>query len=141
MLDDYAGTEMGSLDDYSDAAPQGKSMSVNGITTFLLHVAQCITFNQINRVKTILIANASPKSYCSSLGFKGIKDFSNYPNFEESCKRFHYELGKSKADQKKTIVLQFLQTIPRRVTFLNYDRINLNIHKNVFRNLYVDPTS
>ena len=42
---------------------------------------------------------------------------------------------------RKTIGLQCLQTIPRRVTFLHDDRINLNIHKNVFRNLYVDPTS
>ena len=43
--------------------------------------------------------------------------------------------------RKKTISLQCLQTIPRRVTFLHDDLINLNIHKNVFRNLYVDPTS
>ena len=35
MLVDYAVTEMGSLDDYSDAAPQGKSMRVNGITKFI----------------------------------------------------------------------------------------------------------
>ena len=40
MLVDYEVTEMGSLDDYLDAAPQGKSMRVNGITTFLLYVAQ-----------------------------------------------------------------------------------------------------
>ena len=46
MLVDYAVTEMGSLDDYLYAAPQGKSMRGNGITTFLLHVAQCITFNK-----------------------------------------------------------------------------------------------
>ena len=45
MLVYSSDTEMGSLDDYSDAAPQGKSMRVNGITTFLLHVAQCIIFN------------------------------------------------------------------------------------------------
>ena len=50
MLVDYAVTEMGFLDDYSDAAPQGKSIRWNGITTFLLHVAQCIIFNQTNRV-------------------------------------------------------------------------------------------
>ena len=50
MLVDYAVTEMGSLDDYSDAAPQGKSMRGNGITTFLLHVAQFIIFNQTNCV-------------------------------------------------------------------------------------------
>ena len=61
---------MGLLDSYSDAAPQGKSMRGNGITTFLLHVAQCIIFNQTNRVKTILIADASLKSFYSRLGFK-----------------------------------------------------------------------
>ena len=58
----------------------------------------------------------------------------------EACKKFHYESGKSKADQKITIGLKCLQTIPRRVTFLHDNQINLNIHKNVFRNLYVDPT-
>ena len=63
------------------------------------------------------------------------------PNSEEARKRFHYESGKSKANQKKTIGLQCVQTIPRRVIFLHDNRINLNIHKNVLRNLYVDPTS
>ena len=46
MLVDYAVIEMGFLDDYSGAAPQGKIMRGNGITTFLLHVAQCIIFNK-----------------------------------------------------------------------------------------------
>ena len=46
MLVDYAVTEMGCFDDYSDAAPSAKTMRVNGITTFLLHVAQFITFYQ-----------------------------------------------------------------------------------------------
>ena len=46
MLVDYSVTEMGSLDDYSDADPQGKSMRGNSITTFILHVSQCITFHQ-----------------------------------------------------------------------------------------------
>ena len=81
------------------------------------------------------------KLFYSRLGFKVIKYFANYPNFEEACKRFHYESVKFKADQKNTVGLQCLQTILRRVTFLHDDRINLNIHKNVFRNLYVDPTS
>ena len=53
MLVYYAATEMGSLDDYLDADLQGKSMRGNVIATFLLHVAQCIIFNQTNRVKTI----------------------------------------------------------------------------------------
>ena len=55
--------------------------------------------------------------------------------FEAACSRFHYDTGKSKADQKKTIGLQFLHTIPRRVTFLHDDRMNLNIHKNASRDL------
>ena len=50
MLVDYAVTEMGFLDYYLDAATQDKSMRGNGITTFLLHVAQCIISNQTNRV-------------------------------------------------------------------------------------------
>ena len=40
MLVDYAVTEMGSLDDYLDALPQGRSMGGNGITTFILHLSQ-----------------------------------------------------------------------------------------------------
>ena len=121
MLVDYAATEMDSLDDYSDAAPQGKSMRGNGITIFLLHVAQCIIFKQTNRVKITLIADALLKSFYSRLGFKVIKDFTYSPNFEDARKRFYYESVKSKSDQKKTIGLQCLQTIPRRLTFLRYD--------------------
>ena len=81
MLVDYTATEMVSLDDYSDAAPQGKSMRGNGITTFLVHIDQCMTFNQTNRVKTTLIANASLKSFYSRLGFKIIIDFASSPIF------------------------------------------------------------
>ena len=43
MLVGYAVTEMGSLDDYSDAAPQGKSIRGNGITTFFF--ARCPIYN------------------------------------------------------------------------------------------------
>ena len=42
---------------------------------------------------------------------------------------------------RKKLAYSFLHTIPRRVTFLHDDRINLNIHKNVIKNLDVDPTS
>ena len=116
-------------------------MRGNGITTFILHVAQCIIFNKKNRVKTTLIADVSLKSFYSRLGFKVIKDFANSPNFEEDRKQFHYEPGKSKEDQKKTIGLKCLQTTPGRVTFLHDDRINLNMHKNMFINLHDIPTS
>ena len=129
MLVDYATKEMGSLDDYSDAAPKGKIIRGNGITDFILHVAQCIIFNQTNRAKTTLIADSSLKSFYSRLGVKAIKYFVTSTNFEEACKRFHYKSGKSKADQKKTIGLKCLQTIPRRVTFLHDYQINLNTHK------------
>ena len=80
-------------------------------------------------------------SFYSRLGFKVIKDFATSTNVDEARSQFHYETGKSKVEQKKTIGLQCLHTIPRRVTFLRDDQINFNIHKNVFRDLDVDPTS
>ena len=46
MFVEYAATEMGFLDDYSDADPDHKRIRGNGIITFLLHVAQCIILNQ-----------------------------------------------------------------------------------------------
>ena len=88
MLVEYAATEMCFLDDYSDADPNHKSIRGNVITTFLLHVAQCIIFNQKNRVKTILSDDASLKSFYSRLGFKFIKDFATSTNFEEARRRF-----------------------------------------------------
>ena len=111
----------------------------NGITTFIFHVAQCILFRLKNCVKTILIANASLKSFYSRLCFTVIKDFLTSTNFEATRSRFHYEKGKSKAEQKQTIGLQCLYTIPRRVRFLHEDLINFNIHKNVF--IYLDGIS
>ena len=56
MLVDYAVTDMGCLDYYSDAVPRAKIMRGNGITTFILHVAQCIIFNQTKFVTATLIA-------------------------------------------------------------------------------------
>ena len=55
MLVDYASTEMISLDDYSDAAPKGKSIRGDGITTFLLHVAKYIIFNKTIALKQHLL--------------------------------------------------------------------------------------
>ena len=97
MLVEYVASEMGFLDDYSDADPNNKGIRGNGITTFLLHIAQCIIFNLTNRVKKILIANASLKSFYSRLGFTVIKDFATSTNFEVARSQFHYEKGKSKA--------------------------------------------
>ena len=41
MLVEYADTEMGFLNDYSDDDPNHKSIRGNGFTTFHLHVSQC----------------------------------------------------------------------------------------------------
>ena len=62
MLVDYGVTEMGHFDDYLDAAPRAKTMRRNGITTFLLHVSQCIIFNQKLVFTEILITKAWLKS-------------------------------------------------------------------------------
>ena len=100
MFVDYAVTEMGLFDDYSDASPRAKTKRGNGITTFILHSAQCITLRQANIVTTTLIAEASLKSFYSRLGFKDNKYFAASPHFEEACKGFNYESGKYKASQK-----------------------------------------
>ena len=81
MLVDYAVSEMGCFDDYSDAASRAKTMKGNGITTFLLHVYQCTTFHQTKLVTATLIDKASLKSFYSRLGFKVIIDFANSPIF------------------------------------------------------------
>ena len=85
MLVEYAATEMGFLYDYSDSGPNHKIIRENVITTFLFHVALCIILNLTNRVKTILIANASLKSFYSRLGFVVIKDFATSTTFEAAC--------------------------------------------------------
>ena len=69
------------LDDYSDADPNHNSIRGNGITTFIFQVAQCIISNLTNHVKTILIANASLKTFYSRLGFTVIKDFMTFTTF------------------------------------------------------------
>ena len=85
LLVEYAATEMGFLDDYYDADPDQKSIRGNSITTFLFHVAQCIIFCLTNCVKTILIANASLKTFDSRLGFTVIKDLVTSTTFEVAC--------------------------------------------------------
>ena len=135
MLIEYAATEMGFLDYYSDADQNHKIIRGNGITTFLFHVAQCIISNLTNCVKTIHIANASLKPFYSRLGFTVIKYFVTSTTFEAACSQFHYDKGKSKSDQIKTIGLQCLYTIPLRVTFIHGNRMNINTQKNVFRDL------
>ena len=55
MLVDYAFTDVGCFDDYSDADPRSKNMRGDGITAFLLHVAQYITFRQKNLLQQHLL--------------------------------------------------------------------------------------
>ena len=132
---------MGCFDDYSDAAPHAKTMRRNSITTFLLHVAKCITFNQTKFVTETLIAEACLTSLYPSLGFNVIKYFAKSPSFEKTCKQFHYESGKSKVLQKQTIGLKCYLTIPRRVTILHDNRIDFNENKDVFKDLNEVPPS
>ena len=75
------------------------------------------------------------KIFYSGLGFSVIKYFATSTTFEAACRQFHYETGKSKADETKTIGLQCLYTISQRVTFLYDNRMNINTQKNVFKDL------
>ena len=84
MLVDYAVTEMGCFDDYSYDASHAKTMRGNGITNFLLHASQCVTFNKCFTATSI--AKELLKSLYSRLGFKIIKYFSTSPNFEKARK-------------------------------------------------------
>ena len=135
MIVGYAVTEMGCFYDYLDTAPRAKKMREMVILTLFLHIAQCITLNQTKFITSTPIAKARLKPLYSRLGFKGIKYFSRYINFEKSRKIFHYESGKSEALQKKTIDLQCYPTIPRRATFLYGNLIDLNENKYVFKDL------
>ena len=67
MLVEYIATEMGFLDDYSDADSNYKNIRGNGITTFLLHVAQCIIFNQNNIISDCQARVSSSSEGCSTL--------------------------------------------------------------------------
>ena len=71
MLVEYAATEMGFLDDYSDADPNHKIIRGNGITTFLLNVAQYIIFNPTNRVKKITYCRCIVEVILFKLMFQG----------------------------------------------------------------------
>ena len=67
--------------------------------------------------------------------FQVIKDFATSPNFEKSRKRFNYESEKSVALQKNIICLQCYLTIPRRITIIYDNQIDLNKHKDVLKYL------
>ena len=125
MLVDYEVIDMGCFDDYLDAAPCAKTTRGKGITTFLLHVAQCITFNQTIFFTATLIYKAWLKSFYSRLGFKVIKYVLTYPNFEKARKNFIMSQENSKHCRKK-IGLQCYLTTPRRVTLIYDHQIDLN---------------
>ena len=101
MLVDYAVTDMGFFFDYSDAATRAKTMWGNGITRFILHFSQCITFRQSIIVSATLIAKELLYSFYSRLGFKVIEDFAVYPNFEKARNQFIFKSEKSKYLQKQ----------------------------------------
>ena len=129
MLVNYSFTDMGCFDDYSDADPGAQTRKGNGITAFLLYVSRYITFRQTNIFTAKLIAKAS------------LKYFTTSPNFQEARKRFNYESGKSKALQKKTIVLQCYITIIQRITIIHDNLIDFNENIYVFKYLNEVPPS
>ena len=63
MLVDYLVIDMGCFGDYLDAAPRAKTIGWNGITAFLLRVAQCITFNQTRFLQKHLLPMHGWSSY------------------------------------------------------------------------------
>ena len=101
-------------------------MRVNGITTFLLHVSQCVPFNQTIFFTATLIFEARLRSLYSRLGFKVINDFATYPNFKEDSDRYCYESVKSKEFKKQKIGLQCYITIPLCVTIIHDNQIDFN---------------
>ena len=78
---------MGCFDDYLYAAPHAKTIRGNCITNLLLHVAQCITFDQRKFAAATLIAEDRLKSLYSRLCFKIIKGFATSPNYEDADHR------------------------------------------------------
>ena len=71
MLVDYSVTEMDCFDDYLDDAPHAKTMRLNGITAFLLHVAQFITFHQTKFVTETLISEGIVEFILFKVRFQG----------------------------------------------------------------------
>ena len=141
MLVYYAVTCMGCFDDYLDASPRAKTMRGNGITTFILHFAQCITFNQTKFVTATIISEARLKWLYSRLGFKVIKYFATSPNFEKARKQFNYESGNSKALHKQKMGLQCYLTIQWRVTIIHDNRIFFNENRYMAKDLNEVPSS
>ena len=75
----------------SSTTSKRKIIRVNGVAFFLLHVAQCIILNQTKFITETLVSEAKFYSLYSRLGFKVIKDFATYPNFEKASKQFNYK--------------------------------------------------
>ena len=123
MTIDYAVTEFGCFDHYSDASPVANTMRGNGITVFLLHVAQCIVFEKSKIKAATLVANIHLKGYYSKLGFKVIKDFDTLESMKIARERFHYEANSSQKDGNITIGMQCNNIIPRKIQVLFDNRI------------------
>ena len=87
---------MGCFDNYLDATIYAKTIRGGGITLLLLHVPQCILFNQMKVVTATPISKAWLKSFYSRVGSETIKDFAASPDFEEARKQFHYDSGEKK---------------------------------------------
>ena len=88
-----------------------------------------------------LIYKARLNSLYLRLGFKVIKNFATFPNFEKARKQFHYESGKYKALYKQKIGLQCYITIPQRVAIIHNNLIDFNENKDAFKDLNEVPPS
>ena len=92
-------------------------------------------------VTATLIVEALLKSFYSRCGFKVIIDFATSTNFKQACKLFYYEPGNYRALPKQIIGLQCNITIPRRVTIIPDNRIEVNENSDVFKDLNEAPPS
>ena len=89
MLVDYAVTEMGCFDYYLDASPRAKTMRVNGITTFLLHIAQCITFHQ-NKLYSNTYFQNKFEVVIFKVRFQGSSIFFNISSFRKGSREISF---------------------------------------------------
>ena len=93
MLVDYAVTEMGCSDNYSDADPCAKNTRGNCISTFLLHISQYITY-----VKQFFYSN----NYCQGIvevilfkvRFQGYYAFCDISSFQRGSQAIQLRVRK-----------------------------------------------
>eukprot|EP00978_Attheya_sp_CCMP212_P024027 scaffold74797_cov54-Attheya_sp.AAC.1 len=133
MLVDYAATELGCLDHYSDSVSNGKTIQGLGAASLLLHIAQCFSFQQTKHVTMMLISEHTLTSFYAQLGFKKIIEFKTAPRYKEARERFHY---RDDTDEQKILPFVCYQTIPRRVTKLHDGRY-IGLRDELFKSLNV----